>query len=73
MKLKIKLNQNSSWTMHNMYIYIDVVINSLTSKISLVFLLTICCTILMSIWRIGIGLTNNPLTDILLYSHLFYA
>ena len=59
--------------MHDMYIYIDGLINSLTPKISLVLLLTICCTILMSIWRIGIGSTNNPLTDILLYSHLFYA
>ena len=49
-------------------------INPLTPKISLVILLTVCHTILvMLVWRIGIGSINNPLLDILLYSHHFYA
>ena len=48
-------------------------INLLTPKISLVILLSVCHTILMmSIWR-STGSTNNPLIDIIFYSHLFYA
>ena len=42
--------------------------NSFISKISLVVLLIFCYTILMML-EFGFGSTNNPLTDIFLYSH----
>ena len=46
-------------------------INSLTPKISLVILLTVCHTVLMlKFGEFGIGSTYNLLTDICLYSHL---
>ena len=44
-------------------------VNRLTSKISFVILLTVCHKVLvMLVLRIK-GSTNNPLTDIFLYSH----
>ena len=50
------------------------VVNPLTPKISLVILLTVWHTILMMSTReFGIGSTDNPLIDNLLYSHHFYA
>ena len=47
-------------------------INSLTTKISLVILLTVCYTVLVMLkfGEFGIGSTYNLLTDICLYSHL---
>ena len=56
-----------------MYIEIDrgpFSFNPLTPKISLEILLTVCHTVLvMLVWRVGIGSTYNPLTDIFLHSH----
>ena len=50
------------------------VVNPLTPTISLVILLTVRHTILMiSTREFGIGSTDNPLIDNLLYSHHFYA
>ena len=50
------------------------VVDPLTPKISLVILLTVWHTIVMiSTREFGIGSTDNPLIDNLLYSHHFYA
>ena len=60
-----------------MYIEIDrgpFSFNPLTPRISLVILLTVYHTVLlMLVWRIGIGSTYNPLTDICLYCYRLSA